>query len=102
MMETMNKQQLIEQIRQERTAWETLLAEIGEDRMVQPGVTGDWTFKDTLAHLITWWRREVARLEAARQNERPPDHPAPREVEVINRWVYLTNKYRAWLRRFDA
>ena len=92
-MET--KQQLIERIWQERAGWEALLAEIGEERMTQPGAMEEWSFKDTLAHLITWWQRDLARLEMARRGERPPDHPAfPQEVHVINDWIYLINKYR--------
>ena len=69
-MET--KQQLIERIWQERAGWEALLAEIGEERMTQPGAMEEWSFKDTLAHLITWWQRDLARLEMARHGERPP------------------------------
>jgi hypothetical protein len=88
------KQQLLDRIRLERAGWEALLAEIGADRMEVPGVTGDWTMKDTIAHLTTWWRREIARMEAARRGERPPDHPPQSEVAVINQWVYLTNRDR--------
>ena len=91
-MET--KQQLIERIQQERASWEALLAEIGEERMTQPGAMGEWSFKDTVAHLITWWRWEIARLEAARQGEDPPYDPTEQEVQVINNWIYTINKYR--------
>lgn len=88
------KQQLLERVRQERAAWETTLASVGEERMDLPGVMGPWTFKDTVAHLTTWWRREVARLAAAQRGERPPDHPSQPDVAVINRWIYLTNRDR--------
>ena len=40
-------------IERERAAWENLLAEVGEDRMLEPGPMGDWTFKDLVAHLTT-------------------------------------------------
>lgn len=49
-----SKQQLIEQIRQERAGWEALLAEIGEAQMTQPNTMGDWSFKDVLVHLTAW------------------------------------------------
>lgn len=88
------KPELLEQLQQERQAWEALLAKIGQERMETPGVTGDWTMKDTLVHLTNWWRREVALLEAARRGERPPDHPPQFEVAVINQWAYLTNRDR--------
>jgi hypothetical protein len=90
----MTKQQLLDQLARERRLWEALLAEIGPARMELPGVTGDWTMKDTIAHITTWWRREVARLAAAQRDERPPDHPPQSEVKVINQWVYLTSRDR--------
>jgi hypothetical protein len=88
------KQQLLDQIQRERTLWEALLAEIRPDRMELPGVTGDWTMKDTIAHLTTWWRWDLARMAAAQRGERPSDHPPQSEVAVINEWVCLTNRDR--------
>jgi hypothetical protein len=88
------KQLLLEQFGAERARWEALLTEIGAERMEQPGVTGGWTMKDTIAHLTTWWRREVARLAAAKRGERPPDHPPQSDVAIINQWIYLTNRDR--------
>lgn len=89
-----NKQQLLDQLRQERSEWENLLARIRNDRLELPGVTDRWTIKDTIAHLTTWWRREVARLAAVKRGEHPPDHPPHSEVTIINEWVYLTNRDR--------
>src|SRR6266487_6870218 len=88
------KQQLLNQLQQERELWENLLTEIGPERMEQPGVTGDWTMKDTIAHMTTWWRREVALLAAVQRNERPPDHPPQSQVPIINEWVHRTNRDR--------
>jgi hypothetical protein len=94
MMRTQTKQELLERVQQERTYWESIVAEVGEERMNVPGAMGEWTFKDTVAHLTTWWRRDVARLAAAQRGERPPDHPPQDEVAVINEWIYLTNRDR--------
>lgn len=88
------KQQILDQVQQEREQWEGLLAEIGPGRMEVPGVTGDWTMKDTIAHLITWWRREVALLASAQRGERPPDHPPQSQVPIINEWIHRTNHDR--------
>ncbi|MFL5807410.1 MAG: ClbS/DfsB family four-helix bundle protein [Roseiflexaceae bacterium] len=88
------KQQLLDQLQQERAIWEALLAEIGPERMEVPGVTGDWTMKDTIAHMTTWWRRDVARLAAVQRDERPPAHPPQSEVSIINQWEHLTNRDR--------
>jgi hypothetical protein len=88
------KQRLLDQIQQEREQWESLLNEIGLERMEIPGVTGDWTMKDTIAHLITWWRRAVSLLAAAQRDEHPPDHPPQSQVPIINEWIHRTNRDR--------
>src|SRR5262245_22152690 len=88
------KQQLLDQVQQEGEIWEGLLAEIGPERMEVPGVTGDWTMKDTIAHMTTWWRREVSLLAAAERGERPPDHPPQSQVPIINEWTHRTNRDR--------
>jgi hypothetical protein len=88
------KQQLLEQVQHEREQWEGLLTEIGMGRMEVPGVTGDWTMKDTIAHMTTWWRREVALLASVQRGERPPDHPPQSQVPIINEWIHRTNRDR--------
>ena|SRR5215216_432991 len=88
------KQQLLEQVQQEREQWEGLLAEIGLERMEVPGVTGDWTMKDTIAHMVTWWRREVGLIAAAQRDERALDHPPQSQVPIINEWIHRTNRDR--------
>ncbi len=54
----MEKTQLIETLRTEREQWESLLTQISEDRMVQPGVAGEWSVKDILVHVM-WYERET-------------------------------------------
>jgi hypothetical protein len=88
------KQQLLDRMHQEGAQWDTLLAEVGQERMEIPGATGEWTFKDIVVHLTAWWRREVGRLEAVRRGERPVPHPDQRDVQVINQWTYHTNRDR--------
>ena len=48
----------------ERTQWNALLAQVGLDRMEIPGVEGEWSVKELVAHL-TWYEQGV--LEGARQ-----------------------------------
>jgi uncharacterized protein (TIGR03083 family) len=45
-------------LRTGRADWDTLLDQIGEERMTQPGAAGDWTIKDIVAH-VTWHEREM-------------------------------------------
>jgi DinB superfamily len=54
----MNKPTFIDNLRTEREQWEALLAQVGEERMLQPGVAGEWSVKDIIAH-VTWGEREA-------------------------------------------
>lgn len=51
-------------VRAERAQWQALLARVGPDHMEQPGVEGDWSIKELVAHL-TWYERAV--LDGAQQ-----------------------------------
>jgi hypothetical protein len=102
MSATTRKAALLEQIEQERQIWEQLLAEVGEGRMLEPGVTADWTFKDVVAHLNGWRVLTLARLEAARHGRAPEPPPWPAhldedveaDVDQINDWIYRASQDR--------
>jgi len=97
----MNKNSLLDRIKLERGFWETLLDEVGEANMTQPGATGDWTFKDVVAHLAQWRQQTIAKLSAAKQQQPPTPPPWPAflneetETEQINDWIYETNRHRS-------
>jgi hypothetical protein len=55
---------LAEILRTERVRWNALLDQVGLDRMDIPGVEGEWSVKQLVAHL-TWYERAV--VEAAQQ-----------------------------------
>ena len=46
-----SKAALLDQTERERLAWEQLLRAVGEERVEQPGATGERSFKDVVAHL---------------------------------------------------
>ncbi len=46
----------------EREIWRQLVAEVGDDRMEEPGPMGAWTFKDLAAHLTGWRQHSIARI----------------------------------------
>jgi hypothetical protein len=54
----MTKAKLVEAIRKGRAEWDALVDEVGTERMSQPGVAGQWSVKDVIAH-ITWHEREM-------------------------------------------
>lgn len=60
----MTKEELIDKIEQSHSAWSAVLAEVGEDRMTESGVTDDWSVKDIIAHLSSWQQRVLDRMDA--------------------------------------
>jgi hypothetical protein len=94
----MTKSELLRWLREEYRQWQLLLDQVGRMRMDQPGVNGDWSMKDIIAHLTGWNRWLVARLQAAAQGapEPPPPWPAHRQTEIeINAWIYESNRGRS-------
>jgi hypothetical protein len=82
-------------IEAERQYWRDLVAEVGEDRMEEPGPMGEWSFKDLASHLLAWRQRTIARLEAAAagQSEPAPAWPADlTEDDEINEWFRERDK----------
>jgi hypothetical protein len=88
-----SKLALLDTLRRERAEWELLLAEVGEARMHDPGVMGDWTFKDLLCHLTAWQVPMLARLHWARGAAAPPSPWPPefnprRDQDRINAFIH--------------
>lgn len=65
--------------------------------MDRPGVNGDWSMEDNVAHLTGWNRWLVARLQAAQRNEPEPPPPWQAQLQTedeINAWIYESNRER--------
>jgi hypothetical protein len=93
----MNKSELLNWLQQEIQHWEAFLARIGPERMQQPGVNGDWSMKDLVAHLTGWQPRLIASLAAAQRGEPEPLPPWPAHLQSeddVNAWIYASNRER--------
>jgi hypothetical protein len=100
----LTKGDVLAAIERERQAWEALLAEVGEARMLEPGPMGDWTFKDLVAHLTGWRARSLRRLEAAANGQPEPAPAWPAHlttddeddawVDDVNAWIHDVNDDR--------
>ena len=93
----MNKSELLDWLQEEYRKWEVLLDQIGPARIDQPGVNGDWSMKDVVAHLTVWNRWLAVRLEAALRGEPEPLRPWPALLQTddeINAWIYDSNRGR--------
>jgi hypothetical protein len=94
----MNKSELLNWLQEEYRQWQALLAEIDPACMEQPGVNGDWSMKDMVAHLTGWNQRLVAHLQTAQRGEPEPPPPWPAHLQAeddINAWLYETNRHRS-------
>lgn len=74
MTDTPRKTELLAAIRQSRDEWEALLARVPEARLTEPGLAGDWSVRDIVAHVTAWEEAATLRLRAAARGE-TPSHP---------------------------
>jgi hypothetical protein len=81
MGEEMTKALLLEKMDAARAAWEAVLAEVPEERMEQPGVAGEWSVKDVVAHATAWQHKTA--LDCLRRGLHDPDY-APDASEEID------------------
>jgi hypothetical protein len=90
MAEAITKARILTTQQAEQAQWDLLLADIGEAHMTQPGVTGTWSIKDTLAHLNGWNRQVLAHFEAQLRQEPTPASEWPADLhedDEINAWL---------------
>ena len=93
----MKKSELLNWLQEADKQWKVLLDQIGPARMDQPGVNGDWSMKDIVAHLTGWNRWLVVRLQAAQRGEPEPPPPWPADLQIedeINARIYEANRGR--------
>lgn len=92
----MDKRSLIERLENSRNDFLDLLDEINEEDLELPGISGEWSIKDTLCHLTMWEAQMVTHLFQTQQggnprtvlNEGSPD-------DVVNARFYDACKGRA-------
>jgi hypothetical protein len=95
---TLNKQEILNRIRTERRRLEQNLERLSDEQMLAPGVVGDWSVKDLLAHLADWEQRFLGWYEAGLRGE-VPETPAPglrwSELDVLNQQIYERHRDRS-------
>jgi len=85
------KPELLAEIRAERKLLEDTRARLGEGQMLAPGVDGEWSVKDILAHIVAWEQRMIRWIGSHLRGE-PPDVPLPWDVERMNAETYAQVK----------
>lgn len=54
----MDKVTFITTLQEARHGWKAVLAQMDEQRLLQPGVVNTWSVKDVIAH-VAWYEREM-------------------------------------------
>lgn len=92
-----NKIELLTAIDQERSALDAFLATLTAEQMVLPGVVGEWSVKDVLAHLVEWEQMLLSWYAAGLRGENPKP-PAPgykwSQLPELNQAIYEKHRQR--------
>ncbi|HEX5992093.1 MAG TPA: DinB family protein [Thermomicrobiales bacterium] len=68
----MNRQQLLNRLDSAWMAFQASYAGLSDSQLTEPGVAGEWSVKDIIAH-VSWWEEEALRhLPSIIAGERPP------------------------------
>ena len=65
MAQPMTRATFLDLVRNGRAEWDALIEQIDKARMTEPGVEGEWSLKDIIAH-VTWYEREMVSVVQAR------------------------------------
>jgi hypothetical protein len=65
------KPQILAESQKEHEALEKFLSALSPDQMTEPGMLGDWSGKDVLAHLYEWEQMVLGWLAASERGEVP-------------------------------
>jgi hypothetical protein len=96
MADTKPKAEVLDELQTEHARWVAILDEVGPERMLTPGVEGDWSVKDVIAHVLYYERvvrdRFTAGLEG-REFVRPEyETPSRLSIDERNAWIYARVK----------
>jgi hypothetical protein len=94
------QQAAADRVRADQTFWRALVAEVGRERMNEPGPMGEWTFKDLTAHLAAWRNYRIPMIVAVSRGEAMPEPPWPAgladdDYNAINAWLQERDSRRS-------
>ncbi len=68
----MDKQQLLKRLDKAWTALKESYAGLSDSQLIEPGIMGDWSVRDILAHVTTWEEEALKYLPLINEGGRPP------------------------------
>ena len=72
----MDNQKLLAKIEAAWAPFQASYADLSPEELEQPGVVGDWSIKDILAHVTTWEAESLEQLPVIARGERPASYKA--------------------------
>lgn len=68
----MKKEELLEKLNAAWDAFQEAYAGLSEAGLLEPGVTGDWSIKEIIAHVTAWEKEALKMLPLIQKGQRPP------------------------------
>jgi Mycothiol maleylpyruvate isomerase N-terminal domain len=85
---------IVELMRADHARLEALLAGVPDEEFVRPGIFGEWSVKDVLAHIAFWEQRLIAYTNGAKESLVQPDEDEQMAIDRINAGVFTANRDR--------
>src|SRR5438445_336533 len=100
-----DKQQLLKQLEKAWAAIKESYAGLSDSQLTEPGVMGNWSVKDILAHVTTWEEEALKYLPLIITGEKPPRYIQYGGIDAFN--AQMTERKRGLaladvLRQLDA
>jgi hypothetical protein len=70
----MDRSQLLKKIDRAWEAFTASYAGLSDEELMQPGVTGNWSVKDIIAHVACWEEEALTNLPIILAGEKPPKY----------------------------
>ena len=80
----MDKQQLLKQLEKAWRAIEESYTGLSDSQMTEPGVMGNWSVKDVLAHVTTWEEEALKYLPLILAGGKPPRYTRYGGIDAFN------------------
>ena len=80
----MNRQQLLNKLDKAWAEIKESYAGLSDAQLAEPGVAGDWSVKDILAHVTTWEEETLAYLPLIIEGRTPPRYATYGGIDAFN------------------
>jgi len=67
-----DRRQVLERLHRAWVAFNASFAGLSEEQLLEPGVTGDWSVRDIIAHVTTWDEETLEHLPTVLDGRKPP------------------------------